>query len=204
MAILFLLKPIITFSDLVAENIDIAFRVGPLPDSSAIATPLWDIPFYLVAHQQTIEKYNIDANNFQLKDLSTLPCAVAAPQRKWVFSHHQHGRMVITPNASLQANDLGLVLNAAKALPLIAYIPVIVFKNVEGTQQMVRICGQGWEPQMRTLYAVYTGSRRSSQKVKSVIAHVKQAYFERFGEDLEDTLIQMPDGQFIFERMKHG
>lgn len=170
-------------TDLVGENIDLALRVGPLADSSAIATKLWDIPIVLVAHNETVDRFNIDPDNFELKRLSTLPCAVSAPQYKWSFNHQQHGEMIITPNATLQANDLMLVLEAAIKTRVIAYIPTIVLKNIENRDCLRVLSGPDWTPQTRSLYAVYSASRRSSQKVKSVIAFAKQAYFERFGEE---------------------
>lgn len=171
-----------TLSDLVAENIDLAFRVGPLPDSSSIAVKLWDIPFVLVAHRETIDRFNINPENFELKRLSTLPCAVASPTTKWIFNNEHHGQMVITPNATLQANDLALVLEAAKKTRVLAYAPNSVLKGMKDQTELVILQGEGWKPQVRSLYAAYTASRKSSQKVKSVIAFAKQAYVERYGE----------------------
>lgn len=169
-------------TDLVADNIDLAFRVGPLSDSSAIAVKLWDISFVLVAHKETVDRFNIDPENFELKRLSSLPCAVSAPQNKWIFNHDQHGEMVVTPNATLHANDLMLVLEAAIKTRVLAYVPTLVLNNIQNRDCLVTINGEGWAPQTRSLYAVYTASRRSSQKVKSVIAFAKQAFFERFGD----------------------
>lgn len=173
-----------SITDLVGENIDLALRVGPLSDSSAIAVKLWDIPIVLVAHKETIDRFNIDPDNFELKRLSTLPCAVSAPQNKWVFDNEQHGEMVMTPNATLQANDLMLVLEAAIKTRVLAYVPTIVLNNIDNRDCLTVLRGADWKPQTRSLYAVYSASRRSSQKVKSVIAFAKQAYHERFGDTL--------------------
>jgi DNA-binding transcriptional LysR family regulator len=173
-----------SLSDIVAENIDLALRVGPLADSSAIAVKLWDIPFELVAHQRTIEHFNIDPEKFELKSLSTLPCAIAAPQMKWIFENAEHGQMVMTPNAKLRANDLSLALQAATKTNVLAYVPTIILHNMQDHSSLVTLSGKGWQTQTRTIYAVYTASRRSSQKVKAVIAFAKKAYFERYGEQV--------------------
>lgn len=170
-----------SISDLVAENIDLAFRVGPLSDSSSIAVKLWDIPTVLVAHRETIDRFNIDPDNFELKNLSTLPCAVASPQTKWIFDNEAHGEMVFTPNATLQANDLTIVLEAALKTRVLAYTPTIVLQGMGYKDDLVALKGEGWKPQVRSLYAVYTASRRSSQKVKAVINYTKQAYLEKYG-----------------------
>jgi len=168
-------------SDLHAEDIDLALRVGPLADSSSIAVKLWEIPFVLVAHPNTIKKYAIDPEAFELKYLSTLPCAVAPPQNKWNFDNDQYGQIVITPNTSLKANDLSLVLEAAIHTPVLAYVPTSVLQTMENRHELVTIKGAGWRAENRSLYAVFTASRKSSQKVKAVIAFTKKAYFERYG-----------------------
>lgn len=173
-----------SMSDLVKENIDLAFRVGPLADSSSIAIKLWDISFVLVAHKDTIDQYDINPNQFELSRISSLPCAVAAPQNKWIFDNPKHGQIVVTPNATLQANDLSLVLEAARKTRVLAYAPTLVFRGMENTQDLVILEGEDWQPQKRTLYAVYTASRKSSQKVKAAIAYAKSAFYQRFGDDI--------------------
>jgi len=174
-----------SLSDLVAENIDLALRVGPLADSSAIAVKLWDIPFVLVAHRSTVEHFNIDPKRFELKLLSTLPCALAVPQMKWIFDNDKHGQIVVTPNVKLRANDLSLVLEAAIQTKVLAYVPTIVLHGMKNQSDLVTLEGKDWQAQRRSLHAVYTPSRRSSQKVKSVIAFAKHAFFERYGEQLQ-------------------
>ena len=136
----------------------------------------------LVAHRDTVNEFNLDPEHFELKQLASLPCAVSAPQIKWIFDNEALGQVVITPNTTLRANDLALVLEAALRTKMLAYVPTIVLRNVQNCDQLVSLSGPGWTPQTRTLYAVYTASRKSSQKVKAVINYARQAFYERFGE----------------------
>lgn len=167
-------------SDLVAENIDLAFRVGPLVDSSSIAIKLWDIPFFLVAHQDTINKLDISSNNFELNRLSELPCVIAPPQNKWLFEDNKKRQITITPNVGLKVNDLSIALNAAIETCTVAYLPEIILRNSKKADELRIIQGQDWHTQTRSMYAFYTASRRSSQKVRAVIEYVKAAYEERY------------------------
>lgn len=167
-------------SDLVAENIDLAFRVGPLIDSSSIAVKLWDVPFFLVAHQDTIRKLDISTDHFELRRLSELPCVVAHPQNKWLFEDNKQGQITVTPKTGLRVNDLSIALHGAMETNSIAYIPEIILQNAQNIDELSIIRGQDWRTQTRTMYGFYTASRRSSQKVKAVIEYVKKAYGSRY------------------------
>ncbi len=168
-------------SDMVKDNIDLAFRVGPLVDSSAIALRLWDIPFKLLAHRDLVAKHKISCSEFQLRRLSELPCAVAFPQNKWLFEHHQQGQISVTPKPALQVNDLSLALEAAKRGLCFAYVPDIVLKNALETEDLVDVTCTQWQPMTRTLFAFYTANRTSSKKIRAVVDYVKVAYQNRFG-----------------------
>ena len=128
-----------------------------------------------MAHKETVDRFDIDPDNFELRRLSSLPCAISAPQTKWNFDHKQHGEMVITPNVTLQANDLMLVIEAAIKTRVLAYVPTLVLHNITNRDCLMTLNGPDWQPQKRALYAVYSASRRSSQKVKSVIRFAKDA-----------------------------
>jgi DNA-binding transcriptional LysR family regulator len=119
-----------------------------------------------------------------LKLLSTLPCALAVPQMKWIFNNEEHGQIVVAPNVKLRANDLSLVLEAAIQTQVLAYVPTIVLHGMKNNSDLVTLKGKGWQTQTRSLHAVYTASRRSSQKVKSVIEFSKNAFFERYGKQI--------------------
>ena len=170
-------------ADMLKDNIDLAFRVGPLVDSSAIAQRLWDIPFVLVAHKKLIAKHTISLQSFQLRHLAELPCVVASPQNRWLFESKTQGQITISPKATLQVNDLKLALDAAQQGLGFAYIPDVILRNNEtqfDTQNLVQISGKDWRPLTRTLFAVYTTNRSSSRKIKAIVDYVKTAYAARY------------------------
>ncbi|TRY32130.1 LysR family transcriptional regulator [Aliiglaciecola sp. M165] len=169
-------------TDLVKENIDLAFRVGPLVDSSAIAVRLWDIPFRLLAHQDLVQRYNLTCGNFELKQLANLPCAISFPQNRWLFEHDRQGEISVTPKPSLQVNDLTIALEAAKKGLGIVYVPEIILKNASDCSELVDLRCDNWQPTKRTMFAFYTANRTSSRKIKAVVEYVKHAYKLKFGE----------------------
>ncbi len=59
-----------TNKNLVQDEIDLAFRVGPLMDSSAIALHLWDIPYQVVAHRNYLVEHEITDNCINKQYLS--------------------------------------------------------------------------------------------------------------------------------------
>lgn len=169
-------------TDLVKENIDLAFRVGPLVDSSAIAVRLWDIPFRLLAHQDLVQRYNLTCGNFELKQLANLPCAISYPQNRWLFEHDKQGEISVSPKPSLQVNDLTIALEAAKKGLGIVYVPEIILKNASDCSELVDLRCDNWQPTKRTMFAFYTANRTSSRKIKAVVEYVKHAYKLKFGE----------------------
>jgi len=165
--------------DLLANDIDLAFRIGPLPDSSAIASRLWDIPYCLVASAELVERYQLLPTAFELDQLEQLPCVLAYPQMQWVFQQQTAGTVDIKPQAVLQVDDLALALHAATISCGIAYVPRVMAIAATSVQ-LVELSSPTWQPLTRTMYAFYAGTRHTAYRTKVVIDYVRQQYRNQF------------------------
>lgn len=168
--------------DLVKDNIDVAFRVGPLPDSNLLALKLWDIPFSLVSSPELISHHGIDASHFELNDLQRLPCAIAPPQTHWIFWDAHQKPITIAPKAGIQVNDLTLALQAALNGIALAYVPNIVLEGFCREADLIPLGAKDWTPMTRTMYAVFNEKRSHSRKIQSAIDYVTERYKNQYSE----------------------
>lgn len=167
--------------DLVKENIDIALRVGPLPDSNLLALKLWDIPFSLVTSPDFAIRNDIDVNQFELSELQRIPCAIAPPQTRWMFEDKNQQPINITPLAGIQVNDLTLALQAALNGVALAYVPNLVLERFCQEAELKPIVADTWAPVTRTMYAVFNEKRSHSRKIQAAIDYVTERYQKEYG-----------------------
>jgi len=115
--------------DLVAEQVDVAFRMGPLVDSSLIATRLGAIGCQLCAAPSYLERRGVPRSTKDLSDhdLLAIPRANGLPGR-WTFAGPKGKRSTIDMSPRLTANDphaiFQLVLNGAGIAAVANYMAV--------------------------------------------------------------------------------
>lgn len=159
-----------TNKNLVQDEIDLAFRVGPLMDSSAIALHLWDIPYQLCAHADFIERYKIKGCCINIQLLEKLPSVVTKPAVNWTFLDKARDEIVIKPSASLTLDDLGLALHAVKSGQYMAMLP----ESMIDSDDIVNIQVEGLSPRTRIMYAYYLGRRHAQSQIKHIINYIKK------------------------------
>lgn len=101
-------------NDIVAENIDVAFRIGELPDSSLKAKYLFQLPRSIVATPQFLKQYK-EVRNPQ--DLEVM---------KWI-------------GLSMRPNVRILINTSTKEEVEINYSPNISVNNVEASYQLMKL-----------------------------------------------------------------
>lgn len=158
--------------NLVRNNIDLAFRVGPLVDSSAIALRLWDIPYSLCASKRFIAQHQIDINNIEQQQLSQLPAVVALPSKNWAFVDDHQQEILIEPNQQLTVDDLGLACHAIASDRYIGLIPSVMNKNPD----LVSLNIKHLSPRTRVMYAYYFGKRHTISQIKHLVDYIKTRY----------------------------
>ena len=96
--------------DLVAEAIDLAFRVGPLRDSSLVARPLLTYRHRLVASPAYLERAAPLRTPSDLAAHRVLAFSYGGPQTHWSFVHENGRKRAVALKPHLTMNDFaGLV-----------------------------------------------------------------------------------------------
>jgi DNA-binding transcriptional LysR family regulator len=156
--------------NLVQDEIDLAFRVGPLIDSSAIALYLWDIPYSLFAHQDFLDQHGLRDGEITEQQVETLPSVVARPATQWFFIDQEHKEVKISPQANLLVDDLGLANHAAQTGRYMVMSPIEMVTHPD----MVQLAVTGLVARTRTMYAYYLGRRHAQSQIKQLIQYIKQ------------------------------
>lgn len=161
--------------NLVQAHIDLAFRVGPLADSTATAVRLWDIPYTLCANRQFIESQPINPQQVSLEQLANLPCVISLPAKKWQFIDHNKKELTIMPRQQLIVDDLELARYAVKNNPLVAMLPV----SMTDDENIVPLCIPQLTPLTRTMFAYQMGKRHTMKQVRIIVEAIKSCYADR-------------------------
>ncbi|WP_170329768.1 LysR substrate-binding domain-containing protein [Ruegeria arenilitoris] len=92
--------------DFFRDNIDIAFRLGPLSDSSLVAKRLWSVPYSFCAGAGFIADNGLD--RLTLDEPSNLPAIIS--RQPWVL---QNGQTLRPRDVVHSIDDLDIVAAAA-------------------------------------------------------------------------------------------
>lgn len=161
--------------NLVQDNVDLSFRVGPLPDSSAIALRLWDIPYSVYASNEFIEDHNITTEEITFEQLSQLPAVISMPAKAWVFTDNQHQEAVFQPNAKLTVDDLELARHAVVSGQFIGLLP----DDITQDDTLSKIHIAGYKPRTRTMYAYYIGKRHTISQIRHIVDYIRQRHQQK-------------------------
>lgn len=153
--------------DLIEENIDLAFLLTPLPESSHIARRLWPVPYLLCGSPEFLARDGSQLTH--PRALGALPCVVTPPIEQWTFEHSTDGELVVTPRRlGARVDDLRLGLSAVLAGLGVGYLPRGLVSPHLGAG-LAPVTLEGWQAKARDLYALYPPSRQLSPKVRALI-----------------------------------
>ncbi len=160
--------------DLIEENVDLAFLLSPLAESSHVARRLWTIPYVLCASPGFLERQG--KREFRHpRELAAEACVITAPITMWRFEHSTEGETAVSPKTfGARVDDLGLGARAVRAGLGYGFLPRgLVTSNLGRELQEVTI--SGWRAQSRELFALYPHSRQLSPKVRALIDFALEA-----------------------------
>lgn len=163
--------------NLIKDEVDLAFRVGPLVDSGAIALKLWDIPYALCCHRSFLAEHHITSTKISEAVLATLPAVVSRPAVKWAFVDKHQQDVSITPNTKLTVDDLGLAYHAMQSGKFIAMLPVSMIQH----HDIATVSIAHLQTRTRKMYAYYLGRRHAQSQIKHLVEYVRAKYTKAFG-----------------------
>ena len=163
-----------TNKNLIKDDIDLAFRVGPLVDSSAIALHLWDIPYAVCCHQSFLETHQLKGKTLSQTTLESLPTVISRPAVKWAFVDSDSNEHLVAPNQSLTVDDLGVAYHAILSGQYLGFLPSVMIQSPD----IVTLDVEGLSTRTRSMYAYYMGRRHAQSQIKHLIDYIKKRYHD--------------------------
>lgn len=158
--------------DLIAEGIDVAIRIGDLPDSSLIARKLADIKLVAVASPDYISAHGQTRTPDDLKSMTELRYG-HRDKVSWIYKDPAGKTGSLDMRSTIRASNGEFLRDAAIAGQGVAILPsFIVYKAIE-SGELVKLLGDYTWPQLGA-YAVYSASRNRSERVKALVAHLAE------------------------------
>ncbi|WP_299621784.1 LysR family transcriptional regulator [uncultured Tateyamaria sp.] len=156
-----------TFSDLVEQNIDVAIRIGRLPDSSLIARRLGAVPRVIVASKEYVQKQGLP----ETPDQTELhPFIIYRPeQNNSVVKLRRAGKQVsMQMSGSLTVNSVSAIRKLVCAGKGLHLGPTWVFKDGLTDGSLVQVLPE-FELDTFPLHALYVPTSYVPAKVRAFI-----------------------------------
>ncbi|MEM9626166.1 MAG: LysR family transcriptional regulator [Pseudomonadota bacterium] len=147
--------------DFVRDNIDLAFRLGPMTDASLIAKRLWLVPYSFCAGRAFAEQHGL-RSPISRRQLLAVPAIMS--RQAWKL---EGGGSIAATNVAHVLDDLAVVLDAVRQNLGIALLPHDML-----TDDVVAITVENTLPQMRTMNAVYPSRRLLPARLRTLIDHM--------------------------------
>jgi DNA-binding transcriptional LysR family regulator len=174
------------FIDLVEHGIDVAVRIGELPDSGLIARRIGTSQRMLLAHQSYLKSLRPDQPlPIQPDDLLNHECIVytgLSNSQLWAFTSIEAEDPRTTKSVriqgSLQTNSSEAIRYAVNSGMGIGYSPTWLFEDELTNGEVVRLM-PGWESPQSPIHLVCPPERKHSAKVKAFMEHITSFISEK-------------------------
>lgn len=157
------------FQNLAQENIDFAFRLGPLVDSSLIAMRLSPVTYVLAAHKNVVTQPI--SHPTQLLDMPCIRTHVEGYILPWQFTKGGD-RFEINSEPAMLSDDFIVARTMTLSGYGLSLLPASLYRE-QDTQQLERLLPD-WIEQDKSLFMVYQDRVNLPQKSKLFIEFIKE------------------------------
>lgn len=161
--------------NLIEEEIDVAIRIGQLPDSSLIARKLGRVRRMVAGSPSYLERYGVPRIPDDLKTHNCLTLSMATSFNRWEFEGSD-GPRSIEVRGNFETNNAVALLNAALAgIGLIRAGDFSLAAEIKAGR-LVPVLADFETTTETNVYAVYPHNRHLSPKVRVFIDMLVDAY----------------------------
>jgi DNA-binding transcriptional LysR family regulator len=165
------------YVDILAEGVDLALRIGRLPDSSLIARRLAPIRLVAFAAPDYLARHGTPRTPADLAAHNCLLYTYAATADEWRFIGPEGKDAVVRVTGRLSANNGDVLLAAAMGGLGIGLGPTFIAGEHVQAGRLATLL-PGYAPPEVALYAVYPPGRHLSAKLRSFVEFLAARYGE--------------------------
>ncbi|HSV81699.1 MAG TPA: LysR family transcriptional regulator [Ramlibacter sp.] len=174
------------YTDLVAQGVDVAVRMGKLADSSLGARFLGTNPWLMVASPRYLRKHGVPRRPADLSGHDTLIYSSVQGTDVWRVMSPRGEASTVPVTARLRSNNLSAVLAAARSHLGVAALPWYVAHESLRAGAVVEVL-KGHSLPEQEIHAVYPSPKLVPQKVQAFIAFLQGRFAGRWWEGLPKT-----------------
>jgi DNA-binding transcriptional LysR family regulator len=171
------------YTDLVAQGVDIAIRMGKLADSALGARFLGTNPWLMVASPRYLKKAGLPRRPADLSAHDTLIYSSVQGNDVWRVLGPRGEAATVPVTARLRSNNLSAVLAAARSHMGIAALPWYVAQDSLHAGAIVEVL-KGHSLPEQEIHAVYPSPKLVPQKVQAFIAFLQGRFGPRWWESV--------------------
>lgn len=171
------------YTDLVAQGIDVAVRMGKLADSTLGARFLAANPWVLVAAPKYLRKQGLPKNASELSEHPALIYSSVLGDDVWRLTSPKGESVTVPVAGRLRSNNLSAVLAAARNGYGIAAMPRYVASESLKSGHVVEVL-QGHVLPEQEIHAVFPSPKLVPGKVMAFIAYLQSRLGDRWWDDL--------------------
>jgi len=163
------------YADLYAASVDVAIRIGRLPDSDLVARRLAPCRMVICASPAYLQRAGHPETPQDLRQAPRLAFSEAVSAGQWSVTDANNGLHVIDGPLRLHANNMHVLLSAVLEGLGVAYGPTFVFGPHIASGELVRLLPE-FQPIELTVHAVYPSARYVPSKVRTFIDYVAKEF----------------------------
>jgi DNA-binding transcriptional LysR family regulator len=163
------------YVDLLESGVDLAIRIGRLPDSGLVARRLAPCRMAICASPGFLERHGVPRRPDDLRHAPRLAFSDAVSVGDWTLVDEQGRAHVIDGPCRLAANNTQMLLAAALAGAGIVYAPTFVLGEEIARGTLVELLPMYGTAEL-TIQAVYPGTRQVPLKVRRFVDHLVAAF----------------------------
>jgi DNA-binding transcriptional LysR family regulator len=171
------------YTDLVAQGIDVAIRMGKLADSSLGARHLGMNPWVLVASSRYLKKHGVPKRAADLSGRNALIYSSVQGDDVWRLQGPKGEAVTVPVTGSFRSNNLSAVLAAARAHLGVAALPWYVAADSLASGHVVEIL-KGHSLPEQEIHAVFPSPKLVPGKVQAFVAFMQGRFNGRWWETL--------------------
>lgn len=157
-------------TDLAEERLDVAIRMGSVPDSRLVARPLGSMPFATAASKKYLKRHGRPVTPSDLNDHACLGYLLESTGglRQWEF-HVKGRRVTIEPRGPLGTGHASVLLDAAKGGLGIVQAPRFLLREAIDDGALEEVLN-GYSQKGPQLTVVYPRNRHGSRKLQEFVS----------------------------------
>jgi DNA-binding transcriptional LysR family regulator len=163
-------------TDLVADGIDVAIRIGALKDSTLVATRICDIPRIFCASPDYLQQKGEPEHPLDLSKHNCLHYSLVSSRQEWRFSDTSTATakdQALEVNGSLATNNGEVLQDAAIGGVGIVLLPKFIVRDALLDGRLKAILST-YEPKPYGLYAVRPSRQFTPGKVKVMMEYLTE------------------------------